>query len=145
MVSEAVRYRDLLIFDDILPSDFSPFRTLEYAHYLSFFDAALVSLEGWHLWVSNENFDSHIEKLSMDRPAKERIERIADVDNIAARLAYVTFLGNAIRLIDFFELRKLSFIFQLYPGGGFEMNSDSADEKLRRVLLSPLCRKVIVT
>jgi hypothetical protein len=39
----------------------------------------------------------------------------------------------------------LPFILQLYPGGGFEVNQPETDEKLRRVLLSELCRKVIVT
>ena len=62
-----------------------------------------------------------------------------------ARLAYVTFLGNAIRLMPFFESRGIPFILQLYPGGGFEIDSPETDEKLRRVLLSGLCRKAIVT
>ena len=62
-----------------------------------------------------------------------------------ARLAYVTFLGNAIRLVPFFDSRGIPFILQLYPGGGFEIDRPETDEKLRRVLLSRLCRKVIVT
>jgi hypothetical protein len=65
--------------------------------------------------------------------------------SIIARLAYVTFLGNAVRFLPFFEARQLPFIFQLYPGGGFEVGQADVDEQLRKVLQSPLCRKVVTT
>ena len=138
-------FTDLMIVDDIIPSDFSPFRTIEYEHYLRFFNSALLSLEGWQAWMGNESFEELLERFPVDSDLKPRIVRFRTHANMIARLAYVTFLGNAIRLMPFFESRGIPFILQLYPGGGFEIDRPETDEKLRRVLLSELCRKVIVT
>jgi hypothetical protein len=138
-------FTDLMMVDDIIPSDFSPFRTIEYEHYLKFFNSALLSLEGWHAWIGNEGFEALLERFPINPDLKPRIVRFRTHANIIARLAYVTFLGNAIRLVPFFESRGIPFILQLYPGGGFEIDRPETDEKLRRVLLSGLCRKVIVT
>jgi hypothetical protein len=138
-------FADLMIVDDIVPSDFSPFRTIEYEHYLKFFNAALLSLEGWQAWIGNESFGSLLERFPVDPALKSRIVPFRTHSNIVARLAYVSFLGNAIRLVAFFEGRGIPFILQLYPGGGFEVNRPETDEKLCRVLLSKSCRKVIVT
>jgi hypothetical protein len=143
---EAVEdFADLLIFDDILPTGFSPFRTLEYSHYLSFFNGKLVSLEGWHLWVSNESFSTALQQLPLDPDLKKRIVPFSLGAGAIGRLAYVTFLANAASLVPYFEGRQLPFIFQLYPGGGFQIGQAESDEKLRRVVLSDYCRKVIVT
>jgi glycosyltransferase involved in cell wall biosynthesis len=136
---------DLLIFDDILPSDFSPFRTLEYGHYLSFFNSALYSMEHWHSWISNDTFEACLERLPLAPELKTRISRIDDAENVTGRLGYVTFLANAYSLVEYFEIRKMPFILQLYPGGGLEVNQPSTDEKLKRVLHSPMLKKVIST
>jgi hypothetical protein len=138
-------FADLLLFDDILPLGFSPFRTLEYEHYLSFFNAVLLSLEGWHTDISNESFADALAAFPVEPATRARIRRFQDGDGIAGRLAYVTFLHNAANLLPYFTQRGLPFILQLYPGGGFDLEQPGTDEKLRQVLLSPLCRKVIVT
>jgi len=136
---------DLLIFDDILPTGFSPFRTLEYGHYLSFFDAKLVSTEGWRGLTSNQTFAAALEELTLDPDLKTCILPFSAAAEVSARLAYVSFLANAATLMPYFEARQLPFIFQLYPGGGFHIDQPESDEKLRRVVLSDYCRKVIVT
>nr|WP_294567193.1 hypothetical protein [uncultured Rhodopila sp.] len=141
----AAGYADLLIIDDMIPCGFSPFRTVEYEHYLSFFNARLLSMEGWHLRYANGDFVTQLRQLSIRPDLKERIVPFSSGWDMIGRLAYVSFLGNATRLLSYFEKRQLPFIFQLYPGGGFEINQPETDEKLRRVLLSDLCRKVIVT
>jgi hypothetical protein len=139
------QYADLLLLDDILPLDFSPFRTLEYGHYLGFFNAVLLSLESWHVCIGNETFAEALAALPVDPSVKSRICRFTEGNGIAGRLAYVTFLDNAVTLLPYFTERGLPFILQLYPGGTFSLEQADTDEKLRRVLLSPLCRKVIVT
>lgn len=136
---------DLLIIDDILPSDFSPFRTIEYGHYLSVFDAQLGSLEGWHPFAGDERFEDAVARLSIAPAARNRIHRFEAIGTTTARLVYVTFLNNAYRLLPFLTERQLPFVFQLYPGDGFSLEQPDVDERLRQVLLSPLCRKVIVT
>jgi hypothetical protein len=139
------RFADLLMFDDILPLDFSPFRTLEYGHYLEFFNAILLSLEGWHTNISNETFASARDAFPAEPAVRSRILRFQQGNDITGRLAYVTFLHNAAMLLPYFTQRGLPFILQLYPGGGFDLEQPDTDTKLRQVLLSPLCRKVIVT
>lgn len=47
---------DVLLFDDVLPSSLSPFRTTEYKHLMGAFDSALISLEGWGAWLSGRVF-----------------------------------------------------------------------------------------
>ncbi|MFT0892247.1 hypothetical protein [Pseudochelatococcus sp. G4_1912] len=136
---------DLLIIDDIYPSSFSPFRTIEYNHYLSFFNSALLSLEGWNLWINNTSFAENKHEQETAVGTDLRIYDFKTQYNIGARLVYITFLGNASRLLPYLEERKLPFILQLYPGGGFAVNQEDVDEKLRKVLTSDLCRKVIVT
>jgi glycosyltransferase involved in cell wall biosynthesis len=136
---------DLLIIDDIVPSTFSPFRTLEYRHYLSFFDCAVLSLEGWHLWIENTRCNELAERFPVPSEKRRRLLSFTEGHDISAQLAYVTFLNNAHRLMPYFNARNLPFILQLYPGGGFEINQPQIDEALRQVLLSDLCRCVIVT
>ncbi len=136
---------DLLIVDDVLPSSLSPFRTIEYRHYLYNFDAALLSLEGWHNWEKGTTFEGKLDELEFSENAKRRIFRFSESQHIAARLAYVTFLNNAYNLLPFFEQRNLPFILQLYPGGGFEIGQVETDLKLRSVLLNRLCKGVITT
>ena len=136
---------DLLIIDNIVPSTFSPFRTLEYGHYLSFFDSAVLSLEGWQGLIENTNFDELVGKFPVPPEKRQRILRFKEDAHISARLAYVTFLGIALDLMPYFRERNLPFILQLYPGGGFQIGQPDADDDLRQVLLSDLCRGVIVT
>lgn len=138
-------FHDLIIIDDIYPSSFSPFRTAEYNHYLWFFDAAVLTMEGSQLWIENTKTSEHIQKLKVPDEFKARIYNFRDRNDIAGRLAYVTFLGNAHKLMPYFTARNLPFILQLYPGGGFAIDQPEVDEKLRQVLLNPLCRKVVTT
>ncbi len=85
-------------------------------------------------------------RLPLADPAlRARIHRFDAARDVAAKLAYVTFLGNAHPLMPYLARRRLPFILQLYPGGGMAVDQPETDERLRRVLLSPLCRKVIVT
>jgi glycosyltransferase involved in cell wall biosynthesis len=136
---------DLLIIDDIVPSTFSPFRTIEYGHYLNFFDCAVLSLEGWHGLIGNISFDELVGRFPAPPNKRRRILSFKDDAHINARLAYVTFLNTAYRLMPYFRERSLPFILQLYPGGGFQIEQPDADNALREVLLSDLCRGVIVT
>lgn len=136
---------DLLIFDDVLPSSLSPFRTTECKYLMGTFDSALISLEGWGAWLKGRTFSEELASSTFDLDAKSRIFKFNSVPEIYGTIAYVTFLNNASALLPYFTKRRLPFILQLYPGGGFELNQESTDTKLRSVLTSPLCRKVITT
>ena len=143
---ELPRHVEFAIFDEMLPATFSPFRTLEYSEYLEFFEnAAIASLDGWHSLVSNGRLSDLRDRLPFPDHAKRRVYSLRDLDEASIRLGYITFLGNAFPLMPYLEERKIPFIFQLYPGGTFAPNDPSGDERLARVVKSPLCRRVIVT
>ncbi|SAL72106.1 hypothetical protein AWB71_04458 [Caballeronia peredens] len=142
----SLSYCDLLIIDEMLPCDFSPFRTLEYTHYLNYFGSSvLLSTEGWHAWVSNLGFDQQLAESEFDDSIKAKIDRFSSFSSIVPKLAYVTFLHNAWQVFPHLTERRIPFVLQLYPGGAFEPNVSSSDEMLRKIAHSPLCRKIIVT
>lgn len=136
---------DLIIFDDIVPSQFSPFRTVEYSHLLWFFNSALVSTQGWHTWIENAPFEEQRASFPVDDETRSRIVPFDQLETLAGKLGYVTFLTNAYRLLPTFTRANLPFMLQLYPGGGFQIDRPESDTMLRSVVESPLCRGVITT
>ena len=145
MVASKDVYCDLLVLDDIYPSSFSPFRTIEYNHFLWFFNCAVLSVEGSRLWLENHSLEENRAYQESLAGGPLRIHDFKERYDIAARLAYVTFLGNARRFWPYLRARKLPFILELYPGGSFAIDQPETDETLREILTSELCRKVIVT
>jgi glycosyltransferase involved in cell wall biosynthesis len=137
------RFSDLLIIDDVMPCAFSPFRTIEYSHYLRFFNASLLSTEGWGSWLSNRSFEEYRAALPDD--IAKNVFRFSQVSDMAARLAYVTFVGNLIHAWPYIVAKQLPFILQLYPGGGFQIDDPRSDAWLSLAVRSPLLRKVIAT
>ena len=141
-----MRLLDLAIYDDVLPSPASPFRTLEYGHYLDFFQrSAIFSLKSWHHGFAHAGFGNLAAQLGYSSAKFERILPASEDSNFVPRLAYVTFLGNARALLGHFEDRLIPFIMQLYPGGSFEPGRPESDEWLHRVVQSPMFRRVIAT
>jgi len=139
-------FTDLAIYDDVLPSPASPFRTVEYGHYLDFFPSSvLVSLEAWHFGFAHAGLGDLRSQLPINERLKRRIIAFDAARDLVPKLAYITFLGNAQRLLPYFEARRIPFILQLYPGGSFEPNVKASDDHLRNVANSPLCRKIIAT
>ena len=81
----------------------------------------------------------------LSEKVKSKIKRISEFDKIIPSVAYITFLHNAFQAFPLLEERNIPFILQLYPGGGFELNNEQSDEKLRLLSKSPLCLKIITT
>jgi glycosyltransferase involved in cell wall biosynthesis len=137
------RFCDLLVIDDIMPSTMSPFRTIEYSHYLKFFSAFLLSTEGWSGWLSNKSFNEF--KKDLDPAIAHKVLRFTESRDVPARLAYVTFLGNIRLLWNYIQAKNIPFILQLYPGGAFGLDQPETDFILKQICESPLLRKVIAT
>lgn len=105
----------------------------------------LVSTEGWHSWASNLSFKEHLERSLLSETVKAKIKHFSEFDRAIPALAYITFLNNAFEAFPRLQERQIPFILQLYPGGGFELNSERSDDMLRTLSQSPLCRKIITT
>ena len=141
------RNYDLVILDDIFPLRFSAFRIAEYNYYLETFSRSLVlstgkagMLKNHHnlsdVIVEYENFYPHFEG---------RVRKFDYNISINARLIYTVFINNIFNFIQFIEKNNIPFVFTLYPGGGFNLDEESTNQKLIRVFSSPNFKKVIVT
>ncbi|MEO5533968.1 MAG: glycosyltransferase [Pseudolysinimonas sp.] len=62
-----------------------------------------------------------------------------------ADLAVLVFLNNAILFLPDLEASGTPFIVTLYPGGGLDLGDAVAEQKLQRLLASPLLRAVVTT
>jgi glycosyltransferase involved in cell wall biosynthesis len=74
-----------------------------------------------------------------------KLHYIFDNQNYNFKLAYSFFLAETYVLLPFYEKHKIPFIFVLYPGGLFGLNSDPSDAMLQKIMASPCFRGVIVT
>ena len=139
---------DLIILDDIFPHLLSAFRIAEYNEYLDTFPKSLVYSTGTAFTIINElrSFCTVVKEYEAHYPKfAKRVLSYNASNTFKSKLVYMIFINNAYKFIDIIEKNKLPFVFTLYPGGGFQLNENSVDEKLRRVFFSPCFRKVIVT
>lgn len=154
----------LLIIDDVFPSELSPFRYEEYMTYFNKFNNVFVMSTGTSLPALKEynGLEYVIKKFEEKNPKfKERIinfklndKKATDKINLFLnsynkKLAIITFIQNVINdeynNLEFLEKNQIPFIFTLYPGGGFVLNDEKCDEKLKRVFSSKCFKRVIVT
>lgn len=147
----------LIIFDDIFPSVYSPFRYEEYMEYMKNFDRVYAYTTGASFLAVNEkrNVKGVIEEFEQRNPEyKGRIFKL-DYDNkkklgeFKNKIAIITFLQNmknpTYNNLELLEFYQIPFIFTLYPGGGFRLNDPGCEEKLREIFASKYFLKVIVT
>jgi glycosyltransferase involved in cell wall biosynthesis len=88
----------------------------------------------------------HIEDvINENSQFKGRIKLGNNLENYRPKLFYCIFINNIYGFIADLEKFKIPFVFTLYPGGGFQMNEENSDTKLKRVLSSVMFKKVIVT
>jgi len=129
----------LLILDDTFPNLLSPFRIAEFNVYLERFGNAVV-------YSTTETFEDWLEKYNRYYSQfSDRVHPFKNRRKLRGRAAYVVFLHNIFRFLDTLEEASLPFVFTLYPGGDFRLDERVSDDRLRRVLSSPMFRKVIVT
>ncbi len=138
---------DLVVFDDIFPTKLSAFRFAEYTEYLSAFPNCHVITTGKVEGLGKTRSVSQvIEEYREEFPELgDRVHRLAELQGLNAKLAYCVFLSLAFEYLPIFEEFQIPFVFTLYPGGMFEPNQPGSDAMLKRVLSSPLFRKVIVS
>ena len=135
----------LTIMDDLFPFLGTAWRIAEYNYYLDYFGIAQVissvaTLKGWRSF-----HQVLLEYLKLYPHNKGRVSHLHSRRILPPGLAYTVFINNAFQFIEPLEQANLPFAFTLYPGGGFQVDDNMCDAKLRRVLTSPCFRKVIVT
>jgi glycosyltransferase involved in cell wall biosynthesis len=132
--------KDLIIVDDYFPNLMTGFRIAEYNYLLERYKHSEV-------YSSHGDFEKLINEYASIYPKlTRRIKLYDEQKDYRTKLFYTVFLNNAYKFLPTFERLKTPFVFTLYPGGGLLLNHDvSCDEKLRAVLSSPYCSRVIVT
>ncbi len=139
---------DLVILDDVFPHLLSAFRISEYNSLLQHFSGAYIYSTGITFTTLGEGRDFKAVHADYSQLYPEISDRVKFFDSRArtsARLCYLMFLNNAYQFIDYIEQCKMPFVLELYPGGGFQLDDEVSDQKLRRVTASPFLRKIIVT
>lgn len=140
---------DVLIFDDIFPHPASGFRLEEFRLVLENFEKSKVIVEPTAYRIVGtpaENHQNHINEFEEQyKPLKNKIKPRKGFVNINSKLFYCVFINNIFRNLSWLEKYKIPFVFTLYPGGGLQLNEITSDDKLKKVFLSPMFRKVIVT
>ena len=141
--------QDLIIYDDIYPHPVSGFRLEEYTVLLTEIKKSkiLLSSKAYPILKTDVSLHSiHVKEIvrnNLQLRGKLKLNR--GFVNLNAKLFYCIFINNIYEFIIPLEKFKIPFVFTLYPGGGFQLNDDQSDLKLKRVLSSPMFKKVIVT
>ena len=130
---------DIVVIDDFFPNLTTGFRVAEYIHYLRVFPDLLVAS------TIGDFKEQHAQFRELYPDLRSRVVPFHPELLSHARLGYLNFLNNAHYHVDHLEVAALPFLFTLYPGGGFELQSSETDLKLKRVLRSPMLRAVIST
>jgi len=139
---------DLLVLDDIFPHLLSAFRIAEYNRYLSEFSESVIYSTAKAFPIINESRSLSLVVQDYETYYPQFRKRVFELDTSTrfdAKLAYMIFINNAYGFVETLEKNKIPFVFTLYPGGGFALNTPNVDQMLMRVFLSPYFRKVIVT
>lgn len=141
-------FQDIIIFDDVFPHPLSAFRFQEYNSYLEHFNKMKIYSTGTALSSLKEkrSLGAVIEDYEEEFPQFEgKVEKYSSEIILQSKVIYTIFLNNIYSYIDTIEKYKIPFMFTLYPGGGFYLNDEISDKKLKKVFSSPYFRKVIVT
>lgn len=140
---------DIIIFDNIFPHPVSGFRMEEFKFLLKEFSKSKILLSPYAYEIVKTPISlhkKHIIDFQMQNPAlKYKLEIVKGIVNINSKLFYCVFLSNIDSKLAILEKNKIPFIFTLYPGGGFAMDNELSDAKLKKVCSSKMFRKVIVT
>jgi hypothetical protein len=133
---------DLLVLDTVFPHPLSPFRFQEFCSYLQFFPKTMILSNGKNLPALKDNRNLRVIIGEFENKTKKVN---FDIDGYSGKIACMTFLNVTSLFLKSLERNKIPFIFTLYPGGGFEINSRTSDNELERIFNSPQFRRVIVT
>lgn len=143
-----LKQNDLIIYDNIYPHPISGFRHEEFSCLLLEFKRAKIVINPTaYSFLNTPKLEHkyHIKDLiKKNNSFKKKIFIGKGFINVNSKLFYCVFLNNIINNIDWLEKFNIPFIFTLYPGGGFQVNNDVIDLKLKRIFESPMFRKVIV-
>ncbi len=138
---------DLLILDDILPSNLSPWRSYEFDKLCEYFPNTKIyyDLSTYKNYAQNKSINENLTILITNYPnLKNKIFKNSIYRNKKSKLVYTIFYNNICKHFDFIERNNLDFVFSIYPGGGFVLNNEEVNTKLKTIFSNKGFKKVIV-
>ena len=140
---------DIIVIDDIFPNPLSGFRLEEFTQILLHFKKSKIVATGKSYSYINSNinqFSSDITEFkNKHKQQKNKLYKSNNFVNINTKIFYCIFLNNIYHNLSWLEKYKIPFVFTLYPGGGFQIDNEECNFKLKKVLQSPQFRMVIIT
>ncbi len=128
-----------VVLDDFFPDLLTGFRVAEYNAYLARWPELRV------LSAQPRFAACHAQYAARYPQWAGRVRPFEPAALAGATLAWIDFLNNAVQFLPALQARTLPFVLALYPGGGFGIDAEDSDAKLRRVLASPLLRALVTT
>lgn len=139
MEASGLKHKKLAILDDYFPNLKTGFRVSEFNFYLEKYPDCE---------VYSSRYDQYYPEYAAVYPQfRGRIKSFTDFDwtGESYSLFYTVFLANAKSFSFIYEMTGRPFVLELYPGGGYWINDPEVDAQLKKILQSPLLKKVIVT
>lgn len=140
---------DLLIYDNIYPHPVSGFRYEEFTVLLSEFSKSKIIMWPTSYPLINTPITEHKKHIKSlietNQSLSKKLKLRNGYININTKLFYCVFINNIYDNLNWLEKYKIPFIFTLYPGGGFQIDNEIIDKKLKIVFDSPMFKKVVVT
>lgn len=140
--------RKIAIVDDFFPHGLGGFRHEEFARYLDTFPELTIYCDGNSIHClpparsPEEAVTEHVARYPQHR-GRIMVTPLGVLPD--AEAYYFVFIQNAFRYLDQIESSRKPFAFTLYPGGGFQIGDPGCDDRLRRVLTSPMLHRAVVT
>jgi|688.fasta_scaffold136074_2 glycosyltransferase involved in cell wall biosynthesis len=146
------RGKELAIFDKFYPNTSYTWRTKEFNFLLTFFDTAVLFSES-NNYKGKRIKSDFIQDLKIlknnhhEFNASQRVKflsRPTFTYNFKYKLVYFLFFEDAVRFFPFLNRTKTPFAFTLYPGGGFLIDNEAIDSKLKLICNSTICKGIFV-
>lgn len=139
--------KDIIIFDDCIPSLLSPWRNFEYEQICKEFENVKIytTLTTYNNYSQGNGYKVNRDKLYKMYPfLKNKLVKFKRKRKYKSKLAYFLFYNNLVQFYPILIKLNLPFTFTLYPGGGFYFNNPEIDSFLTNVFKNDLCKGVIV-
>lgn len=128
----------LIVIDDVFPQLTTGFRVAEFNAILNQFDNATV-------YTTNRRRSVYSRYSAAYPGLGRRVRRFHSLLPLRGSAAYLVFVNNAFSHVEALETANVPIVFELYPGGGFQLHDPESDRRLRRVFGSRSFYKVVVT
>lgn len=143
---KGVKKYDIIIFDNVLPNLSTPWRSFELENLiLKFPNSKVISNNRSKAFNSYIKFNKRKKDFGIFFPIlSKRLTKEKLICNVNTKVLYFLFFNNIVFYYEKIKINNISFVFTLYPGGGWELNNKTKDKIITEIVSDELCLGVIV-